>query len=468
MPSVLEPCPTLDKVDRISIWARDSAPFMAADPGSIPLETLTITNKQSAVWVEYALSKSITGRYFLLRFEQTPTMGGNIGGNELRLGGAAPDVQPPTVNFLYPESDATLRRLSTIEINFSEPVGGVDASDLLINGLPATGISSAGAVQFLFNVPSLSAGPVSVTWSANHGIHDLGNHSNAFAGGSWAYTLEPSDPAPTNVIISEFLASNSGTRANSLHDELGNAPDWIELFNPTTGSVELSGWFLTDNSDKPGKWSFPTRLLAPGEYLVVFASGRNTNVNGQLHSSFKISASGGYLGLHDPASNVVSSFAPYPPQTPDISFGRERINATQTRYFEVTTPGSANADGGTGAAPDVQFSRSSRTFQEPFLLTLATDNPDCEIRYLLVKTNVPQGVPAAVRVPNIDSPRYEGPIMVDGTLQVRALAFSRQAGVLPGAIGSASFIRISPGAAVFHSDLPVILMESLGGRRDPA
>lgn len=459
--------PNLDKVDHISIWARDSAPFSAADPGIAPVQTLTITNKQSAIWAEYQLTRPISGRYVLLRFDQDPVVGGNIGGNELRLGGARPDHSAPVIAFVYPEPGKTLRQLSTIEVNFSEPVAGVDPADLRINGVPASAVTSLGSIQYLFSLSSLPPGPVAVTWSDDHGIRDLSSNSNAFAATSWTYTFAPQNPMPTNIIISEFLASNSGTRTNSLRDELGNAPDWIELFNPTADAINLAGWFLTDNSDKPGKWSFPATTLASGQYLVVFASGRNANVNGQLHTSFKISASGGYLGLHDPASNVVSSFSPYPPQTPDVSFGRERVDPTQTRYFEVTTPGAPNADGGTGAAPEVQFSRSSRTFKEPFLLTLETDNPDCEIRYLLVRTNVLQGNPAVVHLPDASSPKYEGPITIDASMQVLARAFSGQPGILPGPVSGSSFIKISPGAAGFHSDLPIILMESLGGGEIP-
>ncbi|HWQ90706.1 MAG TPA: hypothetical protein VN673_03465, partial [Clostridia bacterium] len=78
--------PAHDKVDLVSIWARTSTPFSPADPGTLPLRTLTITNKQSGIWAEYPLSAPVSGRYFLLKFEQNPIVGGNIGGNELRLG----------------------------------------------------------------------------------------------------------------------------------------------------------------------------------------------------------------------------------------------------------------------------------------------------------------------------------------------------------------------------------------------
>lgn len=43
--------------------------------------------------------------------------------------------------------------------------------------------------------------------------------------------------AAAPVILNEFLASNS----RSIEDEDGDRPDWIELFNPGTTSVNLLG-----------------------------------------------------------------------------------------------------------------------------------------------------------------------------------------------------------------------------------
>ena len=84
-----------------------------------------------------------------------------------------------------------------------------------------------------------------------------------------------------DVFISEFMASNSGKQAKSLHDELGNSPDWIELCNGSATDVSLDGWSLTDDATQLAKWRFPPTLLPAHSYLVVFASGRDTNVAGQ-------------------------------------------------------------------------------------------------------------------------------------------------------------------------------------------
>jgi hypothetical protein len=61
----------------------------------------------------------------------------------------------------------------------------------------------------------------------------------------------------------------------SLIDEDGVAQDWIELFNTGADTVQLEGYGLSDDPQRPFKWVFPRYSMAPGEYLVVFASGKN-------------------------------------------------------------------------------------------------------------------------------------------------------------------------------------------------
>src|SRR5215208_2142865 len=73
------------------------------------------------------------------------------------------------------------------------------------------------------------------------------------------------------VIISEFLASNS----NSITDENGKHEDWIEVTNNSPAAVNLLGWYLTDDSNQPRQWAFPSMTLNSGAYLVVFASGKD-------------------------------------------------------------------------------------------------------------------------------------------------------------------------------------------------
>ena len=123
-----------------------------------------------------------------------------------------------------------------------------------------------------------------------------------------------------DVIISEFMASNTRTLA----DEDGQYSDWIEVFNRGAEPVDLGGWFLTDNENNLVKWQFPSTNLAPGAFLVVFASGNDRRVAGApLHTNFKLDAGGEFLALVQPDGvTLVTAFAPtYPQQYADIPYG---------------------------------------------------------------------------------------------------------------------------------------------------
>jgi hypothetical protein len=98
----------------------------------------------------------------------------------------------PTIVSQSPPAGATVSNLAQIVVNFSKPVTEVDAGDLLINGVPATSLTGAGASR-TFTFPQPPFGPVSIQWAAAHGIKDLEVPPNDFdparPGGLWTYTL---------------------------------------------------------------------------------------------------------------------------------------------------------------------------------------------------------------------------------------------------------------------------------------
>lgn len=199
-------------------------------------------------------------------------------------------------------------------------------------------------------------------------------------------------------LITEFLASNTG----GLLDEEATAQDWIEIHNPDATEVDLGGYHLTDDSLQPARWTFPAGfIIPPGGYVTVFASGKNRTAAGApLHTSFSLAAGGEYLALTAPGgSPVLSEFAPaYPAQTADISYGLLTPAAgAAAGYFNVPTPGAANAVSQAPAGP-VQFSSASRTFNQgtSFPLTLSTPSPTATIRYTLNRA-VPIAAPGMTK-----------------------------------------------------------------------
>src|SRR5210317_1872734 len=80
------------------------------------------------------------------------------------------------------------------------------------------------------------------------------------------------------LIINEFVARNDSEtplKNGELLDEDRDASDWIEIYNPSDETINLDGWFLTDEADDLEKWEFPAVVISRGRFLVVFASGKN-------------------------------------------------------------------------------------------------------------------------------------------------------------------------------------------------
>lgn len=72
------------------------------------------------------------------------------------------------------------------------------------------------------------------------------------------------------IQLNEVVSSNS-----IFYDEDQQSPDWFELHNPTTASISLEGWTISDKTDNPSKWVFPNITLQPDQYLVIWASGKD-------------------------------------------------------------------------------------------------------------------------------------------------------------------------------------------------
>ncbi|NQU25444.1 MAG: CotH kinase family protein, partial [Candidatus Nealsonbacteria bacterium] len=141
--------------------------------------------------------------------------------------------------------------------------------------------------------------------------------------------LEPRIVLDSGLLITEFMAVNESTLA----DVDGDFSDWIEIHNPTAAAINLDGWYLTDKPGNLTKWEFPGHELAPGEYLVVFASEKDrTDPAGQLHTNFKLAGGGEYLALVEPDGQTVAlAYTPeFPPQFGDVSYGVASAAETTT------------------------------------------------------------------------------------------------------------------------------------------
>ncbi|HWB01918.1 MAG TPA: lamin tail domain-containing protein [Verrucomicrobiales bacterium] len=151
-------------------------------------------------------------------------------------------------------------------------------------------------------------------------------------------------PAAAALKITEFLASNE----DGLTDEDGDEEDWIEIQNQGPDAVNLANWRLTDNAARPDKWIFPSLNLASGARLLVWASEKDhRDPARELHTNFKLSSDGEYLGLIRPDGTVEHDFGTaYPAQFEDVSYGYGQASNDVTLVTSGTPGGAAGPSSG--------------------------------------------------------------------------------------------------------------------------
>ena len=184
----------------------------------------------------------------------------------------------------------------------------------------------------------------------------------------------------SSLVINELLSSNSRV----ISDEDGDYEDWIELKNAGYQSINLGGYGLSDNPEDAFKWVFPDTLIEPGEYVIIWASGKDRTKPGTpLHTNFSISAAGEYIILSHPDGTAIDELQPVRLRS-DISYGRFPDGSGTWFFFDEPTPGSANI---TKAFSEVLespiFSSKSGFYPQSFNLNLSHADKEVNIYYTL-------------------------------------------------------------------------------------
>ncbi len=177
--------------------------------------------------------------------------------------------------------------------------------------------------------------------------------------------------APDHVIISEFMAGNTGTYS----DQDDSYEDWIEFYNPTENAIDLTGYYLTDNLSNLTKAQLVAgseSLVVPaGGYLIIWASGKNTLYNN--HVSWGLSADGESIALVDPYGTTILDSFTFPAQRADVSMGRRNETSDEWVWFTDPTPFGSNSSstGYIGFLDPPTFSDTGGFYTVPFDLSLS-------------------------------------------------------------------------------------------------
>lgn len=205
----------------------------------------------------------------------------------------------------------------------------------------------------------------------------------------------------SQIKINEVQSSNSTTiKDPDYHDYA----DWIELYNTTSSSINIGGYYLTDNKDEPRKWKIPTgTTIAAKGYLLIWADDKFMD----LHTNYKLSASGEKLMLYSNTMLFQDSVT-FPEMETDFSYGRTIDGIGEWAILTSATPGNKNvATTLKGLAPKPNFSIKGGFYNSNQSVSLSTNLPGATIRYTTDGSE-----------PTASSPVYSSPITAQKTNKV--------------------------------------------------
>ncbi len=225
-------------------------------------------------------------------------------------------------------------------------------------------------------------------------------------------------PAPTpdaigpvnavpQVVISEVMARNS----TGLLDEDKDRSSWIELRNVSTGEIMLAGWTLVVGK---ARWVLPAARIAAGQYLIVFASGKDRRDPAKpLHTNSKIDADGEGIWFLRPNGSVDSMITVrVAVRTPDVSYAPIGGQGAPV-FFEPATPSATNGPPLTDFTEPPIVAGAHGLFEAATEVRLTSMNPAASLRY-----TTDGSTPT-----NANGTIYAGPITVAKTTVIRARAF---------------------------------------------
>lgn len=226
--------------------------------------------------------------------------------------------------------------------------------------------------------------------------------------------------ANAQVVINEYCTANY-----SDWNIGGENEDWVELYNPGASAFNVGGYWLSDNSADPQKWSFPAGTNVPaGGYLIVLLSGTgdfDPNYLGYLNTNFKVTQTGGEQIVFSNASGSVLEsydFNTIEPLQANQSYGRSTNGAVDWKIFSNPSEGASNA----GATYNSYAQKPILSIQAGYQagpISVSITAGAGETIYYTTNGNEPSNA----------STLYTGPINISATTTLRAISYSSNSAI---------------------------------------
>ena len=162
--------------------------------------------------------------------------------------------------------------------------------------------------------------------------------------------------APLVVYINEWMAANTGFVRDPADSD---TDDWFEIYNPNAFTVDLGGYFLTDDLTNRFQSAIPNNglyTIPPHGFLLVWAdgeAGQNSTNRADLHVNFNLRQAGESIGIFAADGTQIDAVT-FGAQTNNVSEGRLPDGTGPLQFFPTTaTPRAPNQMAATPVSPEL-------------------------------------------------------------------------------------------------------------------
>ncbi|AWW00564.1 CotH kinase family protein [Arcticibacterium luteifluviistationis] len=249
----------------------------------------------------------------------------------------------------------------------------------------------AGSIEHNTTSSAYYSGLPTVSFLIPSNLFDIGSNqfaveihqysaTNSSMGFDCQMTQDLNYTASPKIYINEIMSSNGQT---SVDDE-GNSSDWIEIFNTTASSIDLEGYYFTDDPSDKTKFEIEESVIIPANSRLIFWANGKTNPEG-TYLDLGLSSKGEHLALIAPDEVTIIDSVSFPALKTDISYGRRFDGDSIWRYFQPASFDNVNnpyqAFLGILEAPT--FSHNGGFHSNPFNLVLSHEDSGIDILYTL-------------------------------------------------------------------------------------
>jgi hypothetical protein len=205
------------------------------------------------------------------------------------------------------------------------------------------------------------------------------------------------------VMINEVMTANASSVLDPVYF---NYSEWIELYNPASQSVFISGYWLSNDPLHRDLWKVPPATYIPAKgFIVIWMDKLNTG----LHASFRTRSDNELIFLSNTDGLLIDTVH-VQKMFRNASYGRNPDGAAVWDLFQAPTPGVKNT--GTiisDRSPEPVFSLPGGRYNTSQVLTLTNPGTTGKI-YCTIDGSEP----------GLSSPVYAVPIIVSDTRTVKA------------------------------------------------